>query len=346
MALAKGTAPMRQWPVNACLGLLLVLAVFLSLLVGAVDIAPSSLLHTLQELVTAPANAWSVDAVIVWRLRLPRALLAAAVGAALAMAGAVMQGLLHNSLADSFVLGVSSGASLGAALAMLLGLRFTFLGLGAVTPLAFVGAILALVAVLMIARRVAGKSTAGLLLAGIAMNSALSAIVSFLVLLSRERINPLLFWLMGGFSGRGWNHFLLMLPYVLLGFAIAYSYYRYLTAISLGDAAAHHLGVDVGKVRLLLLAVAALLTAAAVSVSGMIGFVGLMTPHFARMLVGQHYRRLLPTSAVCGAVFLTFADLVARVVMRPQELPVGIITALCGGPFFLWLLARQRQEMV
>ncbi|MBT9134346.1 MAG: Hemin transport system permease protein HmuU [Firmicutes bacterium] len=345
MAVAKRPAVVRHWSVNALLGLLLVLALFLSLLVGAVDIAPTRLLYALQELVTEPANTWSVDAVIAWRLRLPRALLAAAVGAALATAGAIMQGLLQNSLADSFVLGVSSGASLGAAIALLLGLRFTLFGLGAVTPLAFMGAMLAMLAVLIISRRVAGHSTLGLLLAGIAMNSALSAVVSFLVLLSRERINPLIFWMMGGFAGRGWNHFWLMLPYFLISFLFAYSYHRYLTAISLGDATAHHLGVDVGRVRLLLLATAALLTAAAVSVSGMIGFVGLMTPHFARMLVGQHYRRLLPTAAMCGAVFLTFADLLARVVMRPQELPVGIITALCGGPFFLWLLSRRRQEV-
>lgn len=139
---------------------------------------------------------------------------------------------------------------------------------------------------------------------------------------------------------------MLLLPYLFAGIAVAYSYHRHLTAISLGDATAHHLGVDVSRVRLLLLAAAALLTAAAVSVSGMIGFVGLMTPHFARMLVGHHYRRLLPTAALCGAVFLTFADLLARFAMRPQELPVGIITALCGGPFFLWLLSRQRKEVV
>ncbi|MBT9175721.1 MAG: Hemin transport system permease protein HmuU [Firmicutes bacterium] len=345
MAVAKRPAVVRHWSVNALLGLLLVLALFLSLRVGAVDIAPTRLLAALQELVTEPTNTWSVDAVIAWRLRLPRALLAAAVGAALATAGAIMQGLLHNSLADSFVLGVSSGASLGAAIALLLGLRFTLFGLGTVTPLAFMGAMLAMLAVLIISRRVAGQSTLGLLLAGIAMSSALSAVVSFLVLLSRERINPLLFWMMGGFAGRGWNHFWLMLPYFFISFLFAYSYHRYLTAINLGDATAHHLGVDVGRVRLLLLATAALLTAAAVSVSGMIGFVGLMTPHFARMLVGQHYRRLLPTAAMCGAVFLAFADLLARVVMRPQELPVGIITALCGGPFFLWLLSRQRQEV-
>jgi len=261
------------------------------------------------------------------------------------MGGFAGRGWSHLVLMLPYLLVGLAIACLGAAIALLLGLNFVFFGLGAVTPLAFGGAMLALLAVLIISRRVAGQSTLGLLLAGIAMNSALSAVVSFLVLLSRERINPLLFWLMGGFAGRGWSHLVLMLPYLLVGLAIAYAYHRHLTAISLGDATAHHLGVDVSRVRLLLLGTAALLTAAAVSVSGMIGFVGLMTPHFARMLVGHHYRRLLPTAALCGAIFLTCADLLARVVMRPQELPVGIITALCGGPFFLWLLSRQRREV-
>ena len=345
MALAKTISKLPPRSVNVLLGCALALGLLASLMVGAADISPAQLAATLRELVISPVHEWSVESVIIWRLRLPRALLAAAVGAALATAGAMMQGLLQNSLADSFVLGVSSGASLGAALAMFLGLRFTVLGLGAVTPMAFGGAVLSMLAVVSIARQAAGKSTLGLLLAGIAMSSILSAAVSFLVLMSRERINPLVFWLMGGLANRGWNHFLMMLPYLVVGVSIALVYHRYLTAISVGDATAHHLGVDVDRVRLLLLAVAALLTAAAVAVSGVIGFVGLMTPHFARMLVGHHFRRLIPTAALCGAVFLTFADLLARFAMRPQELPVGIITALCGGPFFLWLMSRKRQEV-
>lgn len=331
---------------RAMLLALLVVAILLSLAVGAVAIPPARFGFALRQLFTSPHAEWGYETVIIWRLRLPRALLAAAVGAALATAGAVLQGLLHNGMADSYVLGVSSGASLGASIAMLLGLRFSFLGLGAVTPMAFIGAVVTLVAVITIARRVAGKSTLGLLLAGIAMSSFLSSLVSLLVYFSGDKIQPLVFWLMGGFSARGWNHFYAIIPYLVGGYVLAYVYHRYLTAISLSDATAHHLGVNVERVRLILLCSSALLTAASVAVSGVIGFVGLMTPHIARMFVGHNYRRLIPTSALCGAIFLTLADLLARIIIRPAELPVGIITAMCGGPFFLFLLARRRKEVL
>lgn len=328
------------------LWLILVCILLLNLAVGAVTIPWARFSTALKEIFSAPASTWGADAVIIWRLRLPRALLAAAVGAALATAGAVLQGLLRNGMADSYVLGVSSGASVGAAIAMLLGLNFRIFGLGAVAPAAFLGALLALLVVIGIAKSIAGKSTLGLLLAGIALSSFLSAVVSLLVYFSRDRIQPLIFWLMGGFSARGWNHLWLMLPYLVVGFGLALLYNRHLTAISLGDAAAHHMGVDVEKSRMILLCSSALLTAASVAVSGVIGFVGLMIPHIARMFVGYNYRRLLPASALVGAIFLSLADLLARMVIRPSELPVGVITALCGGPFFLYLLAKRSKEVL
>ena len=336
----------RNLSIVAALWLLLILVMLAGLAVGAVSIPPARFGVALKEIITTPMAEWSYEAIIIWRLRLPRVLLAAVVGAALATAGAVLQGLLHNGMADSYVLGVSSGASLGAAVVMLFGLKFTFLGLGAVAPAAFLGAVLTLVAVITIARRVAGKSTLGLLLAGIAMSSFLSAIVSLLVYFSNEKIQPMVFWLMGGFSARGWNHLLLVTPYLVLGYSLAFSLNRYLTAISISDQTAHHFGVNVEKTRLILLCSSALLTAASVAVSGVIGFVGLMIPHVGRMLVGHNYRKLLPASALLGAAFLTAADLLARVIVRPTELPVGIITALCGGPFFLYLLAKRRSEVI
>lgn len=336
----------RRHLTGVLLWLVLLTVVASSLAVGAVTIAPSKFGAAIKEMLTSPVTEWSYEAVILWRLRLPRVLLAAAVGAALATAGAVLQGLLHNGMADSYVLGVSSGASLGAAIVMMFGLRFTFLGLGAVAPAAFLGAVLTLIAVITIARQVAGKSTLGLLLAGIAMSSFLSAIVSLLVYFSNEKIQPMVYWLMGGFTARGWNHLFLMVPYLVLGYILAFALNRYLTAISISDRTAHHLGVNVEKTRLVLLCSSALLTAASVAVSGSIGFVGLMVPHVGRMLVGHNYRRLLPASALLGASFLTLADMLARVIVRPTELPVGIITALCGGPFFLYLLAKRRKEVV
>lgn len=333
----------RKSNVNIPLSIILVLVIVLSLTVGAVSVPLERFSSTIQEVLTNPQSTWSFDTVILWRLRFPRVLLAAAVGAALATAGAVLQGLLRNGMADSYVLGVSSGASLGAALVMSFGLRMTFLGLGSVASAAFLGATLTLILVMTIARRLAGNSTLGLLLVGIAMSSFLSAIVSMLVYFSRERIQPIVFWIMGGFAGRGWNHLMLVVPYLVVGYGLAYSMNKYLTAISLGDKTAHHLGINVERARLILLSSSALLTAAAVSVSGVIGFVGLMIPHVGRLLSPHSYKQLLPTSALIGAIFLTLADLLARTVVRPGELPVGIITALCGGPFFLYLLARQHR---
>jgi len=318
----------------------------IGLVVGAVDISPARFWQALEQVFLQPAALWDYETIVLFRLRMPRVLLAALVGAGLATSGAVLQGLLHNGLADSHILGVSSGASLGAAVTMLLGLRFRFFGLGSVTPMAFLGAITTLLVVILLARRVAGRSTLGLLLAGIAMSSFLSALVSLLVYFSDNRIHPLLFWLMGSFAARGWHHLALAAPYLIAGFALAFLYHRYLTAISLGDMTAHHLGVNVERIRFILLCSTALLAAAAVAVSGVIGFVGLMTPHFARMLGGENYRRLLPYSALIGAIFMTLADILARVILRPAELPVGIITALVGGPFFLYLLATSRKAIL
>ena len=346
MEIASRKSIKREWVFSALPLGILVVVILLSLAIGAVTISPARFSFVFHQLLTLPQAEWGYETVIVWQLRLPRTLLAAAVGAALASAGAVLQGLLHNGMADSHVLGVSSGASLGASVAMLLGLRFSFLGLGAITPMAFIGSIITLIIVVSISRRIAGKSTLGLLLAGIAMNSFLSAIVSLLVYFSGERIHPLIFWLMGGFSARNWYHLFAIIPYLVGGYFLIHVYHRYLTAISLSDATAHNLGVNVERVRLILLCCSALLTAASVAVSGGIGFVGLMIPHIGRIFVGHNYRLLLPTSALCGAIFLTAADLLARTIIRPAELPVGIITAMFGGPFFLFLLARRRKEVL
>jgi len=346
MALMKIVDRLKRGRLIVTLSVVLSLVMIAGMALGAVDIPPTRFWQALEQLLFDPAAEWDYETIVIFRLRLPRVILAAMVGAGLATAGAVLQGLLHNGLADSHILGVSAGASLGAAIAMLLGLRFRIFGLGAVTPMAFIGAVLTLLVVLLLARRVAGRSTLGLLLAGIAMSSFLSALVSLLVYFSGNRIHPLLFWLMGSFAARGWNHVLLAAPYLVAGYALAFFYHRYLTAISLGDMTAHHLGVDVEKIRFLLLCSTALLTAAAVAVSGVIGFVGLMTPHVARLFGGENYRRLLPYSALVGAIFMTAADILSRFLLRPTELPVGIITALVGGPFFLYLLASSRKEML
>ncbi|MDP3057995.1 MAG: iron ABC transporter permease, partial [bacterium] len=315
--------PPRRLPLKFLLLAFLIAIIIGGLAFGSVRISPANLLATISQLLFAARSGWTAETIIVWQLRLPRVLLAATVGASLATAGAILQGILRNSMADSYILGVSAGASLGAATAMYFGLKVTLLGLGSVATSALIGALAATFSVISIATRIAKKSTLSMLLTGIAMSSFLSAVVSLMVYISKDRIQPMIFWLMGSFAARGWPHLFLALPYLVVGYGIAIIYHRQLTAISLSDATAHNLGVNVSAVRLILLIATSILTAASVAVSGVIGFVGLMIPHVARTLVGHEYRLVLPVSAIIGAIFLAGADILARTVLRPVELPVG-----------------------
>lgn len=256
-----------------------------------------------------------------------------------------MQGLLRNPMADPYVIGVSAGASVGAAAAFVLlgsiGWGGSALGLG-ITPLfAFVGAALAVTIVYLIARVGNRVPIITLLLAGVALNTVLSAVLSVLIYFAQRHLQALIYWLMGSFAGRGWVHVGAILPYFLIGSVIALCFARDLNALSLGEEAATTLGVPVERVKLLLLLAATLLTAGAVAVSGIIGFVGLLIPHLIRLLFGPDHRLLLPASALLGASFLVLADLLARSLLPTVELPVGVLTSLAGGPFFLYLLRRR-----
>ncbi|MGE5652905.1 MAG: FecCD family ABC transporter permease, partial [Bacillota bacterium] len=278
---------------------------------------------------------------IIWSVRLPRVLLGVLIGGSLAVSGAVFQGLLRNPMADPYVLGISAGASLGAALAMTLATRAGLFTLGTVPLFAFVGSLLAVAMVYRLGRVRGQLSILTLLLAGVAVSTVLSSIVSFLVYFSGDKFQPLIYWLMGGLGGRGWNAVLTTLPYLAIGSGLALVYSRHLNAMSLGDEAAHHLGVPVARVRLILVCAGSLLAAAAVSAGGIIGFVGLLVPHILRLIIGADHRLLIPASLLAGGTFLTLADTIARTLMAPTELPVGIVTALCGGPVFLYLLRRK-----
>lgn len=282
---------------------------------------------------------------IIFTIRFPRVLLAALVGSGLALAGATFQGLFRNPMADPYVIGVSSGAALGAVTAILL---LTPLGasfLVGIPGFAFIFAVLTVFLVYSLAR-VGGKvPVMTLLLAGIAVNSLFSALVSLCMFFSGNKLHQVVFWLMGGFSGRGWDYILIFLPYGILGSIVIFLYARELNAMLLGEEPAQHLGVEVEKVKLYLVGAAALLTGACVSVSGLIGFVGLVIPHIVRILIGPDHRILLPAVMLTGAVFLVVADVLARVVIAPEEMPVGIVTALVGGPFFIFLLRRHKTAM-
>jgi iron complex transport system permease protein len=328
--------------VLAALAAALVAAVVVATAAGAVAIAPSEVMRALSR--AARGLSLTADQAVIVDLRLPRVVLAALVGACLAGAGVLYQALLRNALADPYILGVSSGAGLGAALALAIG------GLGAaslvlVPGAAFAGAMLTVLLVAGIATRRGKMDTLSLLLAGVAVSYTLSALTSFTLVVRREQMSRIVFWMMGGLQGATWQQAAIVGGMLVAGLAAPALFARELNIILLGDARAGELGVDVERFKRVLLVAASIMVSAAVSVSGLIGFVGLMTPHMARLVLGPDHRLLLPASVMSGAVVMVLADLAARVLLAPVELPVGIITALAGGPVFVWLLLRSRKGL-
>lgn len=276
-------------------------------------------------------------AIIVREIRLPRVLLAALVGAALAVSGTVLQALLRNPLADPYVLGISSGAALGAIVAFWMGGR-----LAEASPfMAFGGAALTTAWVYLLGRRGGRLASYTLVLAGVITASFLSAVILFvLTLLSTRDVRGTAYWLMGDLSVTPDAHFRVLVPVVVLGIAALYVFSKDLNVVLLGEEEAAHLGVNVARVETAVFLLASLLTGIAVSVSGAIGYLGLLVPHLGRMLVGNDHRTLLPTAALGGAIFLILSDMLARTVVAPAELPVGAVTAVAGAPVFIYLLRR------
>lgn len=327
----------RPVPAGVWIGLLalvLVVSVAASLALGTVSISPRSLLHAL----TFSKEASEVQLTVVWDLRLPRILLASLVGFALASAGVAFQALFRNALADPFVVGASSGASLGATLALTLGFSTGWAGLGPLPLAAFVGAIATVLCALALAESGAQSSVASLLLAGIALSTLLSAVVSFLLLWSNQPWFHAFNWLLGSFSGRDWSYVAIAFPYLLVCFVVLQLMARPLDALTAGEDVARSLGLSVRTARLIIIGAATMAASVAVAFSGVIGFVGLIAPHIGRLLFGASHRILLPASALLGAILLVWSDLVARTLLSPVEVPVGIVTSFLGGPFFLYLL--------
>jgi len=283
-------------------------------------------------------------ATILFDVRLPRILTCVAVGAALSISGVLFQGILLNPLADPYTLGVSAGAAFGASIAILLNLDSTFVSIPA---FAFVGACATLFFVVFLSYSSStkgagtGLSSNNLILSGIIVAAILSAGISFLKFIANEQVSVIIFWLMGSFASKTWNNFWVIFIFLVIGFFIAIYYARDLNLISLGDRAAASLGVDIKKVTFLLLVTGSMLAAICVSVSGIIGFVGLLVPHMVRFVTGPDNRKLLPVSMVVGAFLLLFADTITRAVL-PHEIPIGVLTALIGGPVFCWIFKRSR----
>jgi len=322
-------------------GLVAALAVAMAIAVafGAVSVPFSDVVGAVTRGLSGQAERSDV---LILDLRLPRVLLGALVGACLAAAGTLYQALFRNPLADPYILGVSSGAGLAATIALALGAGSVVARLVTVPVAAFVGASLTLALVVTVARRAGRVDVTSLLLAGVAVSYGLSAVTSFIMVFSRETMSQVVFWMMGGLGGSAWHHVWAVAILLAIGLVPPMVMRRRLNVMLLGDSRAVQLGIDVERFKLVILGSASLMVAGAVSVSGLIGFVGLMTPHMARLALGPDHRLLLPASTLLGAIVMVLADLVARVVLAPVEIPVGIVTALLGAPFFLWLLVRAR----
>ena len=331
----------------ALAGALLAAVAAVSLTQGAASIPPGTALGlAMQRLpfvdlgITAPAS-WEQ---IIVDVRLPRLLAAGAVGAALAFSGAAYQGVFRNPLADPFLLGVAAGAGLGAAIAIVSPLDAGAWGFGWVPVFAFVGAALAVSAAYLVARAGRSVSNATLILAGVAISALCGSATSFLLIHGGERARPIFSFLFGTFNTASWERVAIGAPYLLLGAAVVAAHGRVLNVLQLDDEQAAQLGVDVPRTKLILLGAASLVAATAVAMAGVIGFVGLIIPHAVRMLFGGDYRRLLPLAAILGAAFLIAVDVLSRRVLAPQEVPVGIVTAIVGAPFFLYLLRTRRVD--
>lgn len=335
-------SPRRYRRVVVALAVTFVAAFLFAVAFGAVWISPwdTGRLIAWKLGAARPEDVSRSSEVILFELRLPRVVLATVVGGALAASGLVFQGLFRNPLADPAMIGVSSGAALGAIAVIV------FAGGGALAAFgvpvaAFAGAVVVAFVVYRLARVGPAVNVATLLLAGIAIAAVISSLMSLLMSFAGEQIRDIYAWLLGGLVGQGWRSIGAIAPLVLAGVAAAAATSHQLNLLSLGEERAAQLGVDVERVKRRSIAIGALLAACAVSVAGVIGFVGLMTPHLLRLVVGADNRRLLPAVLLAGPTLLIVADLLARTVVAPQELPVGVVTALLGGPFFLFLLRRE-----
>lgn len=328
-------SPRRRGAILVSL-LLLFAAVLAGLVLGPAGLDPGAVLATLTDLIPGVDAGGGLDGVgrtILFEIRFPRVILGMLVGAALAMAGGSYQGVFRNPLADPYLLGVAAGAGLGATLAFSLGLDRVL-----VAPLAFVGGLAAVGVTYALGRAVGGRTTTSLILAGVAVSAFATAVQTFLLQRRIDVLREVYSWILGRLTTVGWAEVLTLIPYAVVAGAVVIGSGRLLDVLRVGDEEAESLGVRVDRVRAVIVIAATLATAAAVSVSGLIGFVGIIVPHTVRLIFGWSYRVILPLSAILGAAFLVIADVAARTVMSPAELPIGVVTAFLGAPFFVLVL--------
>ncbi|MDA3916929.1 MAG: iron ABC transporter permease [Deltaproteobacteria bacterium] len=326
--------------------LFLVLMIITSLSLGYINIPIKDIITILYGKITADLqilkNINATWLAVIFDVRLPRILTCAGVGAALAVSGSLFQGILLNPLADPYTLGVSAGAAFGACVAIILNLSAAYVS---VPLFAFMGACTTLFVVMFLSysskNPMAGLSSNNLILSGIIVGAILSAGISFLKFIANEQVSVIIFWLMGSFASKTWFDFQIVTLFLLIGFSVSIFYARDLNLISLGAKSAASLGVDLKKTNIILLVTGSMLAAVCVSVSGIIGFVGLLVPHMVRFITGPDNRKLIPLSMLAGASLLLFADTITRAVL-PYEIPIGVLTALTGGPLFCWIFKKNR----
>ena len=323
----------------------LIAAFLISAAIGAVSIPPLDVARLLlSRVLPIPVSVSDSFTTILFDIRLPRIVLVALTGAALSGSGAAYQGLFRNPLADPYLLGIASGAGLGAVVAMAIQWPSSVISFIAVPIAAFLGAVLTALLVYSLARVGRATPISTLILAGVAVGAFMTSLSTFLMLRAQGELRRAINWMLGGFALGGWSPVLAVLPEVILGLGVLIMVSRPLNVLQFGDDQARQLGLNVDRVKRVVIIAASLTTASAVAFSGIIGFVGLAVPHLIRLMWGGDYRRLVPLSIIGGAAGLLLADLLARTVMAPQELPVGVVTALIGAPFFVWLLRQAKQQ--
>lgn len=327
----------KTWFAYVASFFVLIAAVLVGVTVGSVSIPVQVLWN--PDLDEAASN-------ILWNIRMPRVVLAGLVGASLAIAGAAFQGLLKNPLADPYTLGVSSGASVGAVVTLFFGISVPFLGLFTLPVFSMLGAFLTMVTVMSFAKLIdRAMKMETIILTGIIFSSFLGSVISLMISLSGEELRQIIGWLLGSVSMRGWPYVTMALPFMTIGFLLLWLNRRELNALVFGEERAMHLGVNVKRRKMMILTGGSILTGAAVSVSGTIGFVGLVVPHMTRMLWGSDHRHVLPLSFINGASLLIICDLVSRIIISPSELPIGVITAFIGAPVFALIFWKQRRKV-
>ncbi|SCJ99069.1 Probable ABC transporter permease protein HI_1471 [uncultured Clostridium sp.] len=339
----------KEVPIYIGASVILLVILFLSIgfavTIGSVDISIKEVYQViLYKLLNIGDSSIGTGAVadVVWLIRMPRIVLAIAVGVGLSVVGIVMQAIVKNPLADPYILGVSSGASLGATLAVVLGIGSSF-GSNSLGIMGFIGAFGVSILVLIISNIGGRSNSIKLLLAGMALSSVCSSFSSFLVYISddSQKLKTITFWLMGSLAGAKWNEIVIIMPIIILGVIFFMTQYRTLNLMLLGDEVSITLGTDLHKFRIIYLVITSLMIGLLVYVSGMIGFVGLIIPHIVRMIFGTDHKKIIPISALLGAIILIWADVLSRALIKGTEIPIGIVISIIGSPLFVWLMIKK-----